>query len=144
MDWTVPPVGRTDPPTVGDERAQLQGFLDYHRQTLLQKCSGLPPEQLRRRLVEPSSLSLLGLLRHLSEVERSWFRRRMDGQEIAYLYSTEANEDADFDDVDAADAQADHVVYLSEIQAAREAAARHNLDDTFVHRRTGQTISLRW
>jgi uncharacterized damage-inducible protein DinB len=144
MDWTVPPVDRVDPPTDADERAQLEGFLDYHRQTLLQKCSGLSAEQLRRRSVQPSTLSLLGLLRHLGEVERSWFRRRLDGQDVEALYSTEADEDADFDDVDMAEVQADHATYLAEVEAARAAADRHRLDDTFVHERTGETLNLRW
>src|SRR5437764_449780 len=141
MDWTVPPLDRIDPPTVGEERVLLENFLDYHRQTLLQKCSELPGEQLRRRLVEPSKMSLLGLLRHLSEVERSWFRRRIDGQAISHLYSTDVNEDADFDEVDRADARAAYATYLAEVDAAREAASRHGLDDTCVHERTGDRIS---
>ena len=68
---------RIDPPHVADEQAMYEAWLDYHRATLLMKCDGLSDEQLRERSVSPSSLSLLGLVRHMAEVERNWFRRRM-------------------------------------------------------------------
>ncbi|HEX9553910.1 MAG TPA: DUF664 domain-containing protein, partial [Streptosporangiaceae bacterium] len=74
MTWTAPNVERTEPPEVAGERKALQGWLDYHRATLLFKCQGLTPEQLVKRSVPPSTLSLLGLVRHMAEVERSWFR----------------------------------------------------------------------
>ncbi|HEV7470591.1 MAG TPA: DUF664 domain-containing protein [Pseudonocardia sp.] len=61
------------------------------------KCSGLDAEQLARRSVEPSSMSLLGLLRHLAEVERSWFRRIMSGEDAPKIYCTVAEPDGDFD-----------------------------------------------
>src|SRR4249919_2198324 len=67
---------RPEPPTTGDERSTLVGFLDFQRATLEWKCDGLSAEQLARRAVPTSTLSLLGLVRHLAEVERSWFRRR--------------------------------------------------------------------
>jgi uncharacterized damage-inducible protein DinB len=63
-------------PRLGDERTTLTEFLRCQRLTLQLKCEGLDAEQLARRAVEPSTLSLLGLLRHLAEVERGWFRRR--------------------------------------------------------------------
>ncbi|MFF3124920.1 DinB family protein [Streptomyces sp. NPDC057908] len=66
---------RTYPPQVGDERASLGGFLQFQRETLAMKCAGLTIEQLRERAVPTSELTLLGLVRHLAEVERSWFRR---------------------------------------------------------------------
>ncbi len=66
---------RPEPPVTADERATLEGFLDFHRATLELKCRGLTPEQLAERAVPPSSLSLLGLVRHLADVERSWFDR---------------------------------------------------------------------
>jgi hypothetical protein len=71
---------RDDPPTRGDERATLCGFLRWQRATLELKCSGLDPVDLARRPVEPSTMSLLGLVRHLADVERGWFRRIMAGQ----------------------------------------------------------------
>jgi len=63
---------RHDPPRVADERAMYQSWLDFHRGTLLWKCAGLNDIQLRSASVSPSTLTLLGLLRHMSEVERSW------------------------------------------------------------------------
>lgn len=68
-------------PTLGDERATLVEYLRCQRLTLELKCSGLDAADLARRSVQPSTLSLLGLVRHMAEVERSWFRRRMAGQD---------------------------------------------------------------
>ena len=69
----LPP--REGGPTLGDERATLVEYLRCQRLTLEMKCSGLDAAALARRSVPPSTLSLLGLVRHLGEVERSWFRR---------------------------------------------------------------------
>ena len=70
-------IPRSSPPRSAPEREMLEAWLDFHRITLERKCSGLSPEQLRRRAVPPSSLSLLGLVRHMAEVERGWFRRAL-------------------------------------------------------------------
>jgi len=85
-------------PLLGDERTTLLDYLRYQRLTLEIKCEGLDAEQLARRSVEPSTMSLLGLVRHLAEVERSWFRRTMSG-DLGHprLYKSEAEPDADFD-----------------------------------------------
>jgi len=80
-------VERTDPPLSGDERATLVGFLDWHRDTLAFKCEGLTDEQLRLQSSPPSTLSLLGLVRHMAEVERTWFRRRFMDIDCEDLYS---------------------------------------------------------
>jgi uncharacterized damage-inducible protein DinB len=85
-------------PTLGDERTTLVEFLRCQRLTLELKCSGLDASQLAQRAVEPSTLSLLGLVRHLAEVERGWFRRVMSGQEAPKLYCSDTNPDGDFDD----------------------------------------------
>lgn len=84
-------------PTLGDERATLLEFLRYQRLTLEVKCEGLDAEQLARRSVEPSTMSLLGLLRHMADVERGWFRRRFAAQDVPKRYQTEAEPDGDFD-----------------------------------------------
>ena len=121
----------------------LEGWLDYHRATLLTKCAGLTAEQLKRRAVEPSNLSLLGLVRHMALVERSWFRERAAGEDVPWLYSTVGNEDADFDDVDDADAEADYATYLAELEAVRATAAKLSLEHEFATSRT-PAISVRW
>jgi uncharacterized damage-inducible protein DinB len=82
-------------PPVG-ERETLIHYLDAYRLTLRMKCDGLTSEQLARRSVPPSTLSLLGLVRHLAEVERSWTRRVMRGEEAPRLY--EPGRDADFEE----------------------------------------------
>jgi uncharacterized damage-inducible protein DinB len=75
---------RTDPPFDGGEKASLLGFLNYQRDTLLCKLSGLDNEQLRRPHV-PSGLTLLGIVKHLSEVEREWFREVVGGEDLSHL-----------------------------------------------------------
>jgi len=82
---------------LGDERATLTEFLRCQRLTLQLKCEGLDAEQLARRAVEPSTMSLLGLLRHMAEVERGWFRRRFAGQDAPRRYQSEDDPDGDFD-----------------------------------------------
>ncbi len=118
---------RVDPDRVADERTALEQWLDYHRATLLLKCAGLTAEQLKRRAAPPSTLSLLGLVRHLTEVERWWFRMHAGGQELDFPYDPDQT-GADFDDTAHADAEGNLSAYLEEIAAAREAAAGKDLD----------------
>jgi hypothetical protein len=143
MAWTVPPVARVDEPFVGDERAMLDGFLDWHRATLLHKCAGLTGEQLALRAVPPSRLSLLGLVRHAAEVERTWFRRRFCGEDLPPLYSRPDSPDAAFGEIDPAQAEVDIATLRNEWTAVRQALAGTSLDATFVSERWGP-MSLRW
>ncbi|KEF06883.1 MULTISPECIES: DinB family protein [Streptomyces] len=143
MTWTAPEVDRRTEPYVADERTMLQGWLDRHRDTLLSKCAGLTPEQLVRPSAEPSNLTLLGLVRHMAEVERSWFRFRVAGQKIGPLYYTEEQPDADFEVLDTATAEDAIATLRAEIDAADQAVAHRGLDDTFTTK-DGRTISLRW
>ncbi|GAB3801265.1 DinB family protein [Micromonospora zhanjiangensis] len=147
MTWTAPAVDRKTEPYVGDERTMLEGWLDYHRQTLLLKCAGLTAEQLKTASVEPSKLTLLGLVRHMTEVERWWFRIRIAGEQLDDLYNTDASPDGDLDDIADADAEADFATFDREVAAAREAVAGRSLDDTFVRRRPdggSHTRNVRW
>jgi len=95
---------RDDPretgPTLGDERATLVEALRCARLTLEIKCSGLDAEAMARRSVEPSTMSLLGLVRHLAEMERATFRELMAGQDVPRLYCSDTNRDGDFDGAD--------------------------------------------
>jgi hypothetical protein len=88
---------REDGPTLGDERATLVQFLRCHRATLELKCSGLDAADLARRSVEPSTLSLLGLVRHMADVERGWFRRVMAGGDAPPHFYSKSEPDGDFD-----------------------------------------------
>jgi len=83
--------------SLGDERTTLLEFLRCQRLTLQVKCEGLDVAQLACRAVEPSTMSLLGLVRHMAEVERAWFRRRFAGQDVPRRYQSEAEPDGDFD-----------------------------------------------
>src|SRR3954451_2524734 len=123
-NWPVP--ARTKPPFRDPERVALERWLDYHRATLLTKCAGLDGEQLARRAVPPSSLSLLGLVRHMAEVERSWFRRRLDGQGAPPIFYSDERPDDDFDATDPARADDALAVFEAEVGAAREVAGRHD------------------
>lgn len=87
---------RTDGGFVG-ERDTLVGFLRDQRLTLEMKCAGLDAEEMARRSVQPSNLSLLGLVRHLTGVEQNWFRRVMAGQDVPRHYRSEDDRDGDFD-----------------------------------------------
>jgi uncharacterized damage-inducible protein DinB len=78
------------------ERETLLDYLRHYRLTLEMKCEGLDAEQMARRSVPPSTMSLLGLVRHLAHVEHSWFRRVMEGQDIPRLYWSEDDRDLDF------------------------------------------------
>ncbi len=140
-----PATDRPDPPFVADERTMLDAWLDFHRATLLAKCEDLDEHQLRERSVPPSSLSLLGLVRHMTEVERSWFRRGLAGEDVAPLYYSDGNEDGDFDDIDEADVGADFEAFRREVQTCREVAVRYDeLEAVSARQRHGQDVSLRW
>jgi uncharacterized damage-inducible protein DinB len=142
--WTAPEADRKSEPFTGPEREMLQGWLDWHRQTLLTKCAGLTAEQLRTAAVEPSNLTLLGLVRHMTEVERSWFVVRAAGlPDVGGLYTTEDNIDGDFDDIADADPAADFEAFRAELPVADRAVAALPLEHEFTTSR-GSTISLRW
>ncbi|WP_086562063.1 DinB family protein [Streptomyces africanus] len=134
------------PATTADERTMLEGWLEFHRQTLAWKCEGLTDEQLRSPAVEPSDLSLLGLVRHMADVERSWFRRVLTNEDAAPLYFTDEDLDGEFH-VTEADTYAEaYAAWQAEIEIARTNAARFGLDDISEgkHRRTGERFNLRW
>ena len=99
QEWTVPAPERTDPDKIAVERTALEQWLDYQRDTVL-TCAGLTAEQLRQRAVPPSNLSLLGLVRHLADVERGWLRQCAAREDVPDLYYTEAVPQADFDAIE--------------------------------------------
>jgi len=102
IEWTAPPVERVEAERICGERAALQQWLDYHRATLLMKCAGLTATQLKERATPPSTLSLLGLVRHMTEVERGWFRVHAAGEDLEFPYDPDGI-GLDFDDLDDAD-----------------------------------------
>lgn len=121
----------------------LEAWLDRHRATFLRKCAGLTAEQLAAASTPPSNLSLLGLIRHLADVERVWFRIRLAGQDIKPRYAEPPNWDAAFDHVDPRRAEAEYADLVAEMAEARAAGGTRDLDDTFVHAQWGE-MSVRW
>ena len=120
-----------DPPTDAGERELLQGFLDFHRGTLLWKVSGLTGPQLVQHSVDGSSLSLIGLVRHLTEVEKYWFHRALAQLPAPSTFWTAEHPDGDFDLVDPAEAAHDLAHFRETVQTSDEIAARYDLDHTF-------------
>jgi len=142
MTWIAPPPPPDiDGPLTGAERPMLEAYLASERATLRAICAGLNGEQLALRSTPPSTLSLLGIVRHLAKVERVWFRQRVAGEEIEPMYAADRGKDADFNDTDASAAESDFARFDEEIRHADAAAAAVSLDHTFVLR--GETHSLR-
>lgn len=142
MTITMDSTDRIDPPTVADERTLLTGFLDHQRDTLAWKCSGLTDEQLALRAVEPSGISLLGLLRHLTEVERGWFDHVIGGEELTRTYYSEDNPDGDFNDLGTHSPAEVYETWRAACARSREIAAAHELD--FEGSRPHRKYALRW
>lgn len=130
-------------PLAGDERTILTAILDWHRQTFELKCSGVPPERLSDKNIPPSGLSLHGLVRHLAQVERWWFRQQFAGEDVPDLYYSHDDPNQDFDSLDGDPAEA-FAVWRAECDYAREIVTRTpSLDQTGICQSTGQPISLR-
>jgi uncharacterized damage-inducible protein DinB len=118
--WTAPEAPVAAPmPDVGPIRPVLQGYLDHYRRTVLRQCAGLSAEEPCTRASPPSTLSLLGLVRHLTEVERTWLRRRAAGQTLP-----PADRDGQFEPGDPAGAPALLAAFAAE-WAACDAAVAH-------------------
>jgi uncharacterized damage-inducible protein DinB len=139
-------IERVEPSFTVDERSMLDGWLEYHRATLEQKCSGLSAAQLVERSVPPSTLSLLGLVRHMAEVERNWFRRVFAAEDDAGpIYYSDEDPDGDFDNVAPSNVAEGFAAWHEEMERSRTiAAAADSLDARSVGTRHGETVSLRW
>ena len=139
---TPPP----DDPPVADERTTLLAFLDYFRIVLIRKAEGLSDEQARQAVCPPSDLTILGLVRHMAEVERDWFKHSLPGADVSPLFYGPAHPDGDDDgdfhpppDATLADALS---ALRAEIEAADRNIAAAELDD--IERRQPRRYSLRW
>ena len=128
----------------GDERTQLDAWLYFHRATLLRKCDGLTVDQLKVRPVAGSTLSLLGLIRHMTFVEQVWFDTTFAGHDTSDYYKTEGDRDADFNDLDSAALEEVIALYLKSHNDSRKLAAGHSLDELATKPRRGREVHLRW
>ncbi|MFI1167842.1 DinB family protein [Streptomyces sp. NPDC020801] len=137
------PDGRPVPLMTGDERPMLESWLAFHRATLELKCAGLDDAQLRTASAEPSSLTLLGLVQHLAEVERTWFQRVVGGLDVPPVFGEETGYALD---PDRGLGQA-LAAWRREIARGRELSAGRGLDDTgriAGGPMAGLEVSLRW
>ena len=108
---------------IGPERPMLEDYLRWQRRTLLAICAGLSAEQLASRPLPSTNLSLLGLVRHMTKVERIWFRIRAAAEQIEPVFDPELGKDYDFEAIDPSDAPAAIEAYIAECRAAESAAA---------------------
>ncbi len=139
------PDTRSDGPMLGDEREVLEHWLDLYRETVFLKVAGLSGEQLARRAVPPSTLSLAGLVRHLTEVEAYWLRAVLHGEKVPQHWSTKGEPDRDVDGATADNAAAAIEAYERELVRARTALAGWaDLDGPVVGLRHGKEVNLRW
>jgi len=121
----------------------MRVFLDYHRATLMMKCEGLGDEELKRRSMPPSTLTLLGLVRHLAEVERTWFRRVINAEDIPLIWSPDFDFQAAYDGSNSSREEAfaaweEEVAHSRRIEQAAE-----SLDVTGYQARWEEHVSLR-
>ncbi|MFD3457926.1 DinB family protein [Streptomyces sp. NPDC058691] len=134
---------RMHPSRVAGDRASLTSFLDYQRATLAMKCAGLTGEQLKRKAIPTSGLTLLGLVRHAASVERSWFRFIVSAEDVKAPWPGEV--DGAFAEFHVEDADVGEAfgVWREECVRARAVASSFvSLDETVNFR--GETISLRY
>jgi uncharacterized damage-inducible protein DinB len=143
QDGRMETTERPEPPLTGGEREMLRTFLDYHRATLALKCDGLSDDDLRRQSMPPSTLSLLGLVRHMAEVERTWFRRVINHEDIPFVWSPEGDYQVAYDASQSTRAEA-FAAWQAEVEHSRrieQAAA--SLDVTGYQVRWDEDVSLR-
>lgn len=142
------PDGRPLPPLNADERATLEGWLDFHRETLAAKCAGLTDERLRTESAAPSRMTLLGLVQHMAEIERHWFRRVFAGDPAPALY--EEGEGDGFALVPGRGLDEALAAWRAEVARGRELTAGSSLGDTGLlpgsqaRHLGGREVSLRW
>jgi hypothetical protein len=132
---------RLNPPEIADERSMLVNWLAFHRETVRVKCQGLTDDQMRLRSVPPATLSPLGMVRHLAEVEAFWWREVVEGKPIQ-VYCDEANRDADFDFPEDALVAEAWSTWDAQVAHANEVFSTRGLDDEVMERDTPN--SIRW
>ena len=142
MTWVVPAPAEVDGPMVGDDRPMLEAYLAWQRSVLLNICAGLTAEQLVLAPLASSNLTLLGLIRHLTKVERTWLRIRVAGEEVAPVFDPALGKDYDFEHLDPAEAE-QWVARLQEEWALGDAAVGELFFETTGLNRDGEPMSLR-
>lgn len=135
---------RPDPPRMAGERETLRVYLDFHRATLAMKCDGLSDEELRSRSMPPSTLTLLGLVRHMAEVERTWFRRVIAGEDVPLIWSAQGDFQEAYDPSGSTASEA-FAAWQDEVERARRVEVEaESLDVTGYQARWEEDVSLRF
>jgi hypothetical protein len=137
---TAPDVDRIDPPRIADERASFDAWLGYYRASILHKCAGLDGGRLAEKSCPPSPMSMIGLVRHLVEMERMYVHKLAE-PDITLYYCTDDSPDGDFDDVSAAAAFDDLETFTVHCARSREVLATLDLEDGFG---TERPFTVRW
>jgi hypothetical protein len=135
---------RTYPVFCGEERDQLESWLDFYRGTLLDKCDGLTADQLKERPLATSKLSLLGMVRHMTFVEQTWFEVTFAGRDVVEYYKLADDRDSDFSDLDSASVEDVFNLFAVSVVVSREVAYGHALEEMAVKPRRGLDVDLRW
>jgi hypothetical protein len=131
-------------PFNGPERLQLDSWLDFYRATMLEKCDGLDAAQLKERPIASSTLSLLGIVRHMTFVEQVWFETTFAGLETLDYYKTEGDRDADFNELDSDSVETVFDSYERAAAVSRDLGVGHDLDERAKKPRRGRDVDLRW
>jgi hypothetical protein len=127
-----------------DERTVLTTFLDFQRETLARKCAGLDDEQLRRRAVPASALTLIGLMRHLAAVERWYLQVIIAGEQPPELFGDGTDPEADLHDIAAATGADTYALWREQVAHSRRITAAHPLDAVGTNPGRGQDHAHRW
>ena len=135
---------RVRPPLVADESTMLTAWLDFHRETLAHKVAGVDPARVREATVAPSTLSLLGLVRHMADNERYWFREVVAGEQVDEYWAPADNPEADFSDAHPDGPDTDIAEWRTAVAESRAVMARRSLDDLTVKVFPNGRMSLRW
>ncbi|MFC4005035.1 DinB family protein [Prauserella oleivorans] len=138
------PIERATPSLNADERTTLENWLDWYRDTLALKCEGLTEDQLRTVSVPPSTLTLLGLVQHATEVERHWFRRVLTAEQVPPIYGPPASNghDGGFELRDDVSGEQALATWRAEIALARANCGTRDLSQTSPFH--GAEVTLRW
>ncbi|MFD4031323.1 DinB family protein [Streptomyces sp. NPDC058637] len=134
---------RLMPPLDADERTSLESWLDFYRTTLAQKCEGLTEDQLSAPAAAPSQVTLLGLVRHAADVERTWFRRVLAQEDVDPIHAPGPDgHDGGFGPAEGDTYEKALPLWQAEIDRARENCASRPLDGTSPF--MGGQVTLRW
>jgi Protein of unknown function (DUF664)/DinB superfamily len=145
ISWGIAAADRFGPNFAADDDTMMLAWLEHHRATLLAKCEGATEAALKARPVASSTLSLLGLVRHMACVEQYWFEEVLVGRDVVDLYVSPENQDGDFDDAPTADVAEAFATWRTQCGISRRLTAdAASVDVPAVRLRRGKPVTLRW